>query len=120
MAKYGTHLALLLSLFCGCAGAQCIPGGMAVIVNKANPVESLSMAQLRKLILGDARTWQNNKNVAPIARDPNTKDFQCASSPPSFVFRSLNTIATSSAPSFVAMIPWPFKPWILTQLRADM
>jgi ABC-type phosphate transport system substrate-binding protein len=77
MAKHGMHLALLLLLFCACAGAQCVPGGLAVIVNKGNPVESLSMAQLRKLILGDARTWQNNKNVALVARDPNTKDFQC-------------------------------------------
>ena len=54
-----------------------MPGGLAVIVNKANPVESLSMAQLRKLILGDVRAWQNNKNVALVARDPSTKDFQC-------------------------------------------
>jgi ABC-type phosphate transport system substrate-binding protein len=77
MAKHGVHLALLLLLFCGCAGAQCIPGGLAVVVNKSNPVESLSMAQLRKLILGDVRAWQNSKNVALIARDPNTKDFQC-------------------------------------------
>ena len=77
MAKHGVHLALLLLLFFGCAGAQCIPGGLAVVVNKSNPVESLSMAQLRKLILGDVRAWQNSKNVALIARDPNTKDFQC-------------------------------------------
>jgi ABC-type phosphate transport system substrate-binding protein len=77
MAKHDVHLALLLLLFCGCAGAQCIPGGMAVVVNKSNPVESLSIAQLRKLILGDVRAWQNSKNVALIARDPNTKDFQC-------------------------------------------
>ena len=77
MAKHGVHLALLLLLFCGCAGAQCIPGGLAVVVNKSNPVESLSMAQLRKLILGDVRAWQNSKNVALIARDPNTKAFQC-------------------------------------------
>jgi ABC-type phosphate transport system substrate-binding protein len=77
MAKHGVHLTLLLLLFFGCAGAQCIPGGLAVVVNKSNPVESLSMAQLRKLILGDVRAWQNSKNVALIARDPNTKDFQC-------------------------------------------
>ncbi len=77
MAKHGLHITMLLLIVCGCAHAQCVPGGLAVIVNKANPVESLSMAQLRKLILGDARTWQNNKNVALIARDQNTKDFQC-------------------------------------------
>jgi ABC-type phosphate transport system substrate-binding protein len=77
MAKHGLHIAMLFLLFCGCAHAQCVPGGMAVIVNKANPVESLSMAQLRKLILGDVRAWQNSKNVALIARDPSSKDFQC-------------------------------------------
>jgi hypothetical protein len=32
---------------------------------------------LRKLILGDVRAWQNSKNVALIARDPTSKDFQC-------------------------------------------
>ena len=77
MAKHGLHIAVLILMFCGCARSQCVPGGLAVVVNKANPVESLSMAQLRKLILGDVRAWQNNKNVALIARDPSTKDFQC-------------------------------------------
>ena len=77
MAKHGLHIAMLFLMFCGCVQAQCVPGGLAVIVNKANPVESLSMAQLRKLILGDVRGWPNNKNVALVARDPSTKDFQC-------------------------------------------
>jgi ABC-type phosphate transport system substrate-binding protein len=77
MTKHSLHIAMLLLMFCGCARAQCVPGGMAVIVNKANPVESLSMAQLRKLILGDVRAWQNSKNVALVARDPSSKDFQC-------------------------------------------
>ena len=77
MAKHGLHVAFWFLLFCGCAPGQCVPGGLAVVVNKTNPVESLSMAQLRKLILGDVRAWQNNKNVTFIARDPNTKDFQC-------------------------------------------
>jgi ABC-type phosphate transport system substrate-binding protein len=77
MAKHGLHIAMWLLVFCGGGYAQCMPGGQVVIVNKANPVESLSMAQLRKLILGDVRNWQNGKNVALIARDPSTKDFQC-------------------------------------------
>jgi ABC-type phosphate transport system substrate-binding protein len=77
MAKYGLQIAISLLMLCGCARAQCVAGGLAVVVNKANPVESLSMAQLRKLILGDVRDWQNNKNVALIARDPSSKDFQC-------------------------------------------
>jgi ABC-type phosphate transport system substrate-binding protein len=77
MTKHGLHITMLLLMFCSCAHAQCVPGGLAVIVNKANPVESLSMAQLRKIILGDVRAWPNSKNVALIARDPSSKDFQC-------------------------------------------
>src|ERR1700675_4738580 len=77
MARYCVRISFLVLIFCGSAYAQCMPGGLAVVVNKSNPVESLSMAQLRKLILGDVRAWQNSKNVALIARDPNTKDFQC-------------------------------------------
>src|SRR5262249_3358831 len=59
------------------AAAQCIPGGLAIIVNKGNSVESLSMAQLRRLILGDVRTWQDRKPVNLVARDQSTKPFEC-------------------------------------------
>jgi hypothetical protein len=38
---------LTLTVFAG-LHAECMPGGMAVVVNKANPAESVSMAQLRK------------------------------------------------------------------------
>jgi hypothetical protein len=77
MARYGLCITILLLLFSGGARAQCVPGGLVVIVNKSNPVESLSMAQLRKLILGDVRAWQDHKQVSLIARDASTKDFQC-------------------------------------------
>lgn len=77
MARYGLCITILLLLFSGGACAQCVPGGLVVIVNKSNPVESLSMAQLRKLILGDVRAWQDHKQVSLIARDASTKDFQC-------------------------------------------
>jgi ABC-type phosphate transport system substrate-binding protein len=77
MAAYGLRLSILAVVFCSSTYAQCVPGGLAVVVNKGNPVESLSMAQLRKLILGDVRAWQNNKQVALVARDPSSKDFQC-------------------------------------------
>lgn len=78
MARYGLGIAILLLSFSSAVRAQCMPGGLAVVVNKANPVESLSMAQLRKLILGDVRAWQDRKNVTLVARDPSTKVFQCA------------------------------------------
>jgi hypothetical protein len=77
MTKFGLRIAMFFFVLGGCAHAQCVPGGMAVVVNKANTVESLSMAQLRKLVLGDVRAFQNGKNVSLIVREPSSKDFQC-------------------------------------------
>jgi ABC-type phosphate transport system substrate-binding protein len=77
MAKRGVRIAILVLIFCGAARAQCVPGGLAVVVNKSNSVDSLSIAQLRKMILGDMRTWPDHKQVALIARFPSSKVFQC-------------------------------------------
>jgi ABC-type phosphate transport system substrate-binding protein len=70
--------AILLTLI-ACAGlqAQCLPGGLAVIVNKANATESLSMAQLRKLILGDVRTWPDKRPVTLVSRELSSDVFKC-------------------------------------------
>jgi ABC-type phosphate transport system substrate-binding protein len=35
------------------------------------------MAQLRRLIMGDVRSWQDRKPVLLVARDASTKTFQC-------------------------------------------
>jgi ABC-type phosphate transport system substrate-binding protein len=78
MGRYGLRIGILMLLGCGATYAQCLPGGLAVVVNKANPTESLSMGQLRKLILGDVRNWQDRKQVALVARNASTKVFQCA------------------------------------------
>src|SRR5580698_8772424 len=69
---------ILLTVIAG-AGleAQCLTGGMVVIVNKANTTESLSMAQLRKLILGDVRTWPDNKPVMLVSRELSSDVFKC-------------------------------------------
>lgn len=77
MVKWSCPILLLFLVAGGATRAQCIPGGMVVVVNKSNAVESLSLAQLRKLILGDVRTWQDRKQASFVARDPSTKDFQC-------------------------------------------
>jgi hypothetical protein len=73
-----TLRATLLTLI-ACAGlhAQCLAGGMVVIVNKANATESLSMAQLRKLILGDVRTWPDKQPVMLISRELSSDVFKC-------------------------------------------
>jgi ABC-type phosphate transport system substrate-binding protein len=50
---------------------------LAVVVNKANPTESLSMAQLRKLVLGDVRTWPDRKPVVLVTREASSEAFKC-------------------------------------------
>ncbi len=61
----------------GSARAQCPANGLAVVVNKTNPTEGLSMAQLRRLLLGDMRNWPDKKKVALIAPDPQSATFKC-------------------------------------------
>ena len=53
------NIRAVLFIFAACAGlhAQCVPGGLAVVVPRNNPTDGLSMAQLRKLVLGDVHTW---------------------------------------------------------------
>ena len=64
---------LVISLSVFAASAQ--PAGydrapvLAVIVHKSNPVENLSRAQLRKLLLGEVRQWQDGRKVVLVERD---------------------------------------------------
>ena len=73
------NLRITLLILIACAGlhAQCLSGGLAVIVNKANTTESLSMAQLRKLILGDVRTWPDKQPVMLVSREQSSDVFKC-------------------------------------------
>jgi hypothetical protein len=73
-----TRVILLLFAVCACARAQCPPGTLAVIVNKSNPTQSLSVAQLRRLLIGDVRVWPDHKAVTLIERDPASRVFQCS------------------------------------------
>jgi ABC-type phosphate transport system substrate-binding protein len=43
---------------------------IVVIVNNANPVESLSLGELKKLFLGDRSRWDTGKAVAPVMLVP--------------------------------------------------
>jgi hypothetical protein len=69
--------ALLLAMAGVAANAQCVPGGLAVVVNPSNPTESLSMAQLRRLILGDVRTWPDRKPVMLVSQESSSPVFKC-------------------------------------------
>lgn len=56
-------LAMSLLLVVPAAGAG---DPIVVIVNGTNPIENLSMAELRKIFLSDRSRWDNGKSVAPI------------------------------------------------------
>jgi ABC-type phosphate transport system substrate-binding protein len=43
---------------------------IVVIVNNANPVDNLSIAELKKLFLGDRSRWDTGKAVAPVMPGP--------------------------------------------------
>jgi ABC-type phosphate transport system substrate-binding protein len=73
----GLRSILLLAVAGAAANAQSVPGGLAVIVNKGNTTESLSVAQLRRLILGDIRTWPDKKPVMLVSREASSDVFKC-------------------------------------------
>lgn len=77
MLKYCMRMAALVFFFSGAARAQCTAGSLVVVVNKVNATESLSTAQLRKLVLGDVRGWPDRKPVTMVARDFSSKTFEC-------------------------------------------
>ena len=78
MAKKFALLFILILSGCACASAQCPAGSLAVIVNKSNPTDSLSVAQLRRLLIGDVRAWPDHKAVSLVSQGSSSKVFQCA------------------------------------------
>lgn len=69
--------AMLAMVFCAAANAQCASGGLAVVVNKANTTEALSTAQLRRLLLGDLRSWPDKKPVSIVVPEAQSAAFKC-------------------------------------------
>jgi ABC-type phosphate transport system substrate-binding protein len=47
---------------------------IVVIVNKSNPVDNLSMEELKKLFLSDRSRWDTGKAVAPVILPPGTPE----------------------------------------------
>jgi hypothetical protein len=50
---------------------------LAFVVNKTNTTEGLSMAQLRRLLLGDLRNWPDKRKVSLITPNPQSAAFKC-------------------------------------------
>lgn len=57
--------------------AECVAGGLAVVVPRSNPTDGLSMAQLRKLVLGDVHTWPDKNKVTLISTEADGAVFKC-------------------------------------------
>jgi ABC-type phosphate transport system substrate-binding protein len=45
-------------------------GDLAIIVNKSNPVDDISLANLRKLFLAEQKYWPNARRVTVVMREP--------------------------------------------------
>ena len=65
-------LAFLLVGFAAATAAPRAHGAepLAVIVNRSNPVENLSMEDLRKYCLQQRKHWENNKRATIVLREP--------------------------------------------------
>lgn len=44
--------------------------GLAIVVNRENPIESLSMAELRTVFLGERSHWPNGRRITLVMMEP--------------------------------------------------
>jgi phosphate transport system substrate-binding protein len=44
--------------------------GLAIVVNRENPVENLSMAELRTVFLGERSHWPNGRRITLVMMEP--------------------------------------------------
>lgn len=66
-AKLSLRLAAAFMAACLLAVPAAAAGDpIVVIVNGSNPLENLSMAELRKIFLSDRSRWDTGKSVAPV------------------------------------------------------
>ena len=75
MRKCRYILALVVMVACSLGGSQASQtGDIAVVVNSSNPVNDLSLSELRNMLMGDRRFWKGNVRVKLILREPGTRD----------------------------------------------
>jgi ABC-type phosphate transport system substrate-binding protein len=43
---------------------------LAIIVNRSNPVDGLSMLELRRVFLGERKHWANDRRITLVMREP--------------------------------------------------
>jgi len=65
-------LALVMGIWWTASGSpvEVVGDPIVVIVNNANPVDNLTVGELKKLFLGDRTRWDTGKTVAPVMLGP--------------------------------------------------
>jgi len=68
--------AILAAAICarGLAGAPAFAGDIAIVVRPDVPVDSLTFAELRRLVLGDRQFWASNLKVTLLVRAPGARE----------------------------------------------
>jgi hypothetical protein len=66
-------LLIEMILFCGCVSAQ-TRQDVAVVVNADNPINLLSSAELRKIFMGEKRSWPGGSPIKLVVRAPGTHE----------------------------------------------
>ncbi|HEV7522429.1 MAG TPA: hypothetical protein VGP89_15100 [Candidatus Angelobacter sp.] len=72
--RYILGFVLMLACSLGSSQASSPAGDIAVVVNASNPVNDVSMSELRNMLMGDRRFWKGNVRVKLILREPGTRD----------------------------------------------
>ena len=75
MRKSGHILALVVLLVCSLGVSHASQAGeIAIVVNASNPVNDVSLPELRNMLMGDRRFWKGNVRVKLILREPGVRD----------------------------------------------
>ena len=61
--------ALLAVVLATGASARAQSAALAIVVHRSNPVESLTRAELRQILLLERQSWPNNKKITVVMRD---------------------------------------------------
>lgn len=72
-AKLTLAAPLIAILFCCCANAQ-VHADVAVTVNADNPVNALTLTDLRKIFMGEKRNWPGGAPIKLVLRAPGTHE----------------------------------------------
>jgi len=57
-------------------GRPAAEDSLGIVVNRSNPVENLSFAELRKIFLGEQTHWSNGRRITVVMLEPGKQERQ--------------------------------------------